>query len=94
MTPKEGNPQTLFFDAQTGMITKVESVFQHQMGNVPLVTTLDDYREVEGIKLPFRTNITVMGQDRTLVAEEIKHNIDMPDSLFAIPAEVQALMKK
>jgi len=94
MTPKEGNPQTLFFDAQTGLITKVEAVLQHQMGNVPLVTTLDDYREVEGIKLPFQTKITVMGQERTLVVEEIKHNIEMPDSLFVIPTEVQALMKK
>jgi len=94
LTPKEGNPQTLFFDAQTGLITKMETIFQHQMGNVPIVTKLEDYRDVEGITLPFRTVMEAMGQARTVVVEAYKHNIDMPDSLFAVPAEVQALIKK
>jgi hypothetical protein len=34
-----------------------------------------------------------MGQERVVRTDVVKQNIDMPDSLFAIPEEIQELIE-
>jgi hypothetical protein len=92
MTPAEGEPETCYFDAASGFMIRVESVFKHEMGDLPLVVNLDDYRAVDNILLPYKTTVQVMGQDRLIMLDSVSHNINMPDSLFAIPPDIQELM--
>ncbi len=94
MTPKSGRPETMYFDQGTGLLIKSESIFKHQMGDLPIEAVLEDYREVDGILMPFATRLNIMGQDRTVTMTSVKHNIDMPDTLFAVPGEIRELMEK
>lgn len=93
MEPTEGETETSFFDRKTGLLVRVESTYKHEMGDLPLIVTMGDYREVDGVMMPYSTVVAVMGQDRKVTVEEIRHNIDMPDTLFAIPPEIQELME-
>lgn len=94
MTPTEGEPETCYFDMATALMIRIESVFKHEMGDLPLVANMDDYRTVDGVMLPYRTTINIMGQDRQVVVDNISHNVEMPDSLFAIPPDIRELMDK
>lgn len=93
LTPEAGQPETLYFDQGTGLLVKVETIFKHQMGDLPIVANLEDYRNVDGILMPFVTRLEVMGQERVVRTDTIRQNIDMPDSLFAIPEEIQELIE-
>jgi len=94
MTPVSGRPETMYFDQGTGLLVKSESIFKHQMGDLPIVAILGDYREVDGIQMPFATRLNIMGQDRVVTMTGVQHNVDMPDTLFAIPEEIQELIEK
>ncbi len=93
LTPKEGFPLTLSFDAATGYMTQVETTIQHQMGEIPLIAKSRDYREVDGIKMPFTNEVVIMGQSRMMNQKLVEHNIEIPDSLFQLPDDVKAMVE-
>jgi hypothetical protein len=35
-----------------------------------------------------------MGQERIVTVEKVEHNVALPADRFALPAEIQALIKK
>jgi CubicO group peptidase (beta-lactamase class C family) len=69
-SPREGNPEEWRFNAQTGLLVQIDD------------THFDDYREVDGIKLPF--TIRSLSAVGTFIArfDEIKHNIPIEESRF------------
>jgi predicted O-methyltransferase YrrM len=71
-TPSKGGPRTLAFDAQTGLLLLADSVL------------FEDYREVDGIKLPFR--VKLHGGHITVNFSEIKHDVPVQDVQFERPA--------
>lgn len=50
VTPRDGDTMTLWFDAATSLLARTEQ----KQGADTAVTTLADWREVEGLRLPFR----------------------------------------
>jgi hypothetical protein len=93
MTSKEGKQETLFFDKDTHLLLKMSSVAMTQMGEIPADVFLEDYREVDGLKMPFATRISSMGQSRAIVMDSVAQNIEFPDSIFVIPEEIVELME-
>lgn len=74
------------YDHATGLLVQSEQTAMGRGGKPqPVVTRYEDYREVDGIKYP-HTIRTAVGQ---IVLEEkiteIKHNMELADSLFAMP---------
>src|SRR5262249_13627423 len=49
-----GATATLYFDVESGLLTRVVRYANSAMGRVPTQIDFDDYREVGGGKLPFR----------------------------------------
>lgn len=90
--PADGAPQTLYYDKESGLLAKVESTLHSSMGDIPISAQLSDYREVDGVRLPFSTRATVMGQDRVFTVESVEHNVEMPAERFAVPEEIQELL--
>jgi hypothetical protein len=93
-TPKAGTPETLFFDAESGLLARTEATVTTAAGAVPVVADPSDYRRVDGIMLAFASRMTVMGQERVVTIEHVEHNVAMPADRFALPAEIKALVKK
>jgi len=93
-TPKAGSPQTLYFDKESGLLVRIETTVTTAGGAVPVVAEPGDYRKVDGIMMPFRNRMQVMGQQRVVTIEQVEHNVALPADRFALPAEIKALIKK
>jgi len=80
--PESGNPEKLYFDAETGLLSRRDVVY----GTTPVQHYYEDYRDVDGIKLPFR--IRSEGPVRLLTTlTEIKHGVPIDDSKFKSPRD-------
>jgi zinc protease len=85
-TPAEGLPEKFYFDTETGLLTKWDYQLETPGGVVSVETFYEDYREVDGIKLPF--TLRQNSPDNVLLFKftEIKHNLPLDDAQFAKPA--------
>jgi hypothetical protein len=93
MKPNTGPDQTLFFDKESKLLVKIQMTMENPMGKIPMEAFSEDYREVDGILIAHKGVVKVMGMETIMTTEEIKHNIEIPEGTFDIPAEIQALAK-
>ena len=77
---------TLYFDTETNLLLRVVRYAQSPIGRVPTQTDFADYREVDGIKVPFRWTFSWLdGQDR-FEMKEIQLNGPVDAARFGRPA--------
>lgn len=67
---------SLRFSTKTGLLKQIGQFW-----------TLEDYREVDGVLFPFRVIMSRKGGQSRYEFSEVKHNVEIDDSLFARPAE-------
>jgi hypothetical protein len=85
--PAKGPAEKLLFDTETGLLLRWDMVRrQPKRGNVFVKVTLDDYREVDGVKVPFKVRFAFESFDLRLIIDEIQHNIPLEDAMFTKPA--------
>jgi hypothetical protein len=84
--PEGGDPTKMFFDKQSGLLLRVISPNHDADGVSQLQEDFDDYRDVDGVKLPFVWRQTVGDTAYTLTFNEVHHNVELSDSEFAKPA--------
>ena len=83
-TPHEGAPIKLYFEAQTGLLVRMDSIDEGaNSGKVPDETYFEDYREVDGVKLPF--TIRRPRIKYTFKVNEVKHNVPIDEAKFKSP---------
>ena len=80
--------ERLYFDAQTGLLLRIAATTETPLARLPEETVFEDYREVDGVKLPFTVRVSYVDPfiGRTRKYTEIKHNVPVEDSKFATPA--------
>ena len=82
-TPKTGSKIRIFLDAQTYLIVRtVVHVVSAQMGEVDQVSDPSDYRDVDGVKVPFMLVNTSGGQTVTIKYTTVQHNVAIDDAIF------------
>jgi hypothetical protein len=94
MTPKEGKPETFYFDKESGMLVRIAAVFSTALGEISTDSTMADFRQVQGILTPFVMTEKAMGQNIVLKFDHIGYNVDVPKGKFDLPDAVQALVAK
>lgn len=94
LTPAEGKPETRCYDKETGLLVRTEITVPTPAGEIPMTVFTSDYKEVDGILLPFHSRIDIMGQTRTLTLEKVEHNVEIEPDRFAIPEDIRKLMAK
>ncbi len=82
---KDGGREELAFDAATGLLARRTEYRETALGALPLETDFEDYREVDGVKLPFAVVKIDPRQRRTERYTEIRQNVPVDDSRFAMP---------
>ena len=85
-TPAGGPAEKLYFDAESGLLVKRD--FERvtlEDGIVPYEMLYKDYRDVDGLKLPF--TIEQHSPDNTMIFKfaEIKNDAPLADTAFAKP---------
>jgi photosynthetic reaction center cytochrome c subunit len=83
----EGKPPVrLYFDAQSGLLVRMIRYTETPLGRNPSQVDFADYRDADGVKIPFRWTLARPGQRFTIQVSAVKQNIPVEDSEFAMPA--------
>jgi mono/diheme cytochrome c family protein len=85
-TPNDGSPEKLYFDVQTGLLVRKYSETKTVLGQFPTQTDYEDYREVDGVKIPFTIRWAIPGRVWGRKITEVKQNIPLDDAQFDLPA--------
>lgn len=81
------------YDVESGLMVQMEMSIVTPGGEIPAVSKVSDYREVNGVKIPFSAVSTVGPMQMKVTFQEVKTNVDFPESTFVIPDDVKALKK-
>jgi hypothetical protein len=89
LTTQDGQTRVDHYDKDSGLLVRTESAVETAEGKVSYIELYSDYRKVDGIMHAFTMRIRE-GQVEVVVSiEEIKHNVEIPESTFAPPAELK-----
>jgi hypothetical protein len=84
--PVKGPTEKLFFDTDSGLLLRWDMVRRNpQRGNIFVKVHLDDYRDVDGLKVPFSMRYAFESFDLTFKVDDLKHNVPIDDALFKKP---------
>jgi outer membrane lipoprotein-sorting protein len=85
--PQVGSPERLYFDTQTGLLLRKDSEEEGEEGKRSIEEYYEDYRVVDGVKLPFTIHQVSPGMNFTVKLSEVKQNVSVDDSKFNKPEE-------
>jgi len=80
---------TLYFDRQTGLLLRELRYGKSPIGRVPTLIDYADYRDVDGIKFPFRITYAWLDGRDAIVLNEIKTNVPIDEVKFGKPAPLK-----
>ncbi len=80
---------TLYFDQQTGLLLRELRFGLSPIGRVPTQIDFGDYRDVNGIKLPFRMTFAWLDGRDAIVLDEIRTNVPVDEAKFGRPAPLK-----
>ena len=90
LTPAKGHPTTQFYDIKTKLMVRQDQTADSPQGAVPGESYFSDYKTVDGVRAPFATRIVQGGAGEVLLKiTSVKNNIALPDSVFAVPADIR-----
>lgn len=84
-TPKGLEPETFYFDVETGILLRNDSTLISPQGNTPSKVFFEDIREVDGVKVPFKVRNVLPQFEIITTVTEVKHNFTVEDGKFAKP---------
>ncbi len=92
-TPPGELAESLYFDTQTGLLLRKQTVLPTPIGGSPYQVDFDDYRDTgSGVKVPFLIHMspsnarTELAPEATLRVGKVEDNKPIDDSKFAKPA--------
>ena len=80
-----GTRVKLFFDKETGLLSRVVRYSKTMVGQVPIQIDYSDYREVAGVKIPFQWRLTWTGGQSMFSLDEVRPNVTIDSAKFAKP---------
>ena len=95
MTPHHGHDAIWYLDVESGLQVREDRVEEAQGSRIEAKVLMSDYRSVDGVKIPF-TNVMDLGGlgKHTQKIKSIKHNVELPKDIFALPDDVKKILAK
>ncbi len=83
----EGKPSLLlYFDEQSGLLVRLVRYADTALGLLPTQIDYADYRDTNGVKIPYRWTLARPSGRFTIQVSEVKQNVPVDDAKFAKPA--------
>ncbi|MEM9064456.1 MAG: hypothetical protein AAGB51_03085 [Planctomycetota bacterium] len=93
-TPLDGgNNETRYYDTESGLLVGSEGVMPSPQGELTVTTVFSDYRDVDGIKIPFKSERTMFGMTQTLTVQSVTHNEGVTKDDFEVPEDIKPLLE-
>ena len=87
---REGKPPIrLYFDEQSGLLLRLVRYGETALGWLPTQIDYADYRDANGLKIPYRWTLARPSGRFTIQLSEVKQNVPVDDAKFAKPAGEQ-----
>lgn len=84
--PAKGPSEKLFFDVENGLLVRWDMARKHpQRGTVFVKVHLDDYKDVDGVKVPHKVRFAFESFSFTITIDELQHNVAINDAVFKKP---------
>jgi thiol-disulfide isomerase/thioredoxin len=83
--PLVGGAEIMYFDSKSGLLTGRDVTQQTPQGPVRVEMRYSDWRDVDGVKLPFKIIQTMPNLKYVFTVREVKHNLPVDDKLFEKP---------
>ena len=87
-TTPGGELATLYFDMETGLLVRVLRYTTSPVGRLPTQTDYSDYREVAGVKMPFKWTTTWLDGREAFELTGVEPNVPIDPAKFVKPAPV------
>jgi photosynthetic reaction center cytochrome c subunit len=81
-----GVTATLFFDAENGLLVRQIRYVESPVGRIPTQVDYSDYRDVSGVKLPFKWTVTWLDGRDNVELSEVRTNVPIDAARFGRPA--------
>jgi photosynthetic reaction center cytochrome c subunit len=85
-TTAGGTLMTLYFDNETGLLTRLTRYTDSPIGRIPTQYDYDDYRPVAGVRMPFKWTRTWLNGRSVFQLTNVQPNVTIPPARFARPA--------
>ncbi len=82
---KGGAIVTMYFDEETGLLTRLVRSTPSPVGRLPIQIDYTDYRDVAGIKMPFKWRTMWLDGRSNFELSEIQPNVAIDEARFARP---------
>lgn len=84
-TPEGLDSETFYFDTKTGLLLRSDSTLVSPEGKMPTRVFYEDYRDVEGIKMAFKTRSVLPQFEIISIYTEVKNGAAIDDKIFMKP---------
>jgi hypothetical protein len=78
-------PVNLYFDDESGLLVRIVRYSDTPVGLGPTQIDYADYREVAGIKIPFKRTVIWLDGRATILLNEVTANANVEGTRFARP---------
>ncbi len=78
-------PLQLYFDQQSGLLVRLVRFGDTALGLLPTQIDYADYRDTDGVKIPYRWTLARPSGRFTIQLSEVKQNVPVDDAKFAKP---------
>jgi hypothetical protein len=85
-TSPGGTLAKLYFDRESGLLLRLVRFAPSKVGRRPTQIDYADYRDVAGVKLPFRWTVTWLSGVDTFELTDVQPNVPIDAKKFAKPA--------
>lgn len=83
---RQGQPPVrLYFDQTSGLLVRLVRYAETPIGRNPTQIDYADYREADGIRIPFRWTLARTNGRFTIQLREVQQNVAIPDEKFSEP---------
>jgi photosynthetic reaction center cytochrome c subunit len=82
----EGQPPLrLYLDQQTGLLLRLVRYAETALGRNPTQIDYGDYRDAEGVRIPYRWTLARPGNRFTIQLDQVQQNVPVEDARFTPP---------
>jgi photosynthetic reaction center cytochrome c subunit len=77
----------MYFGAQSGLLARLIRYLETPLGNLPAQVDYGDYRDADGVKIPFRWTLGRPSGSFMIQIDRVQQNVAVDEKLFVSPAE-------
>jgi hypothetical protein len=84
---RQGHPPVrLYFDKESGLLVRMMQYVETPLGRNPVQIDFADYRDADGIKIPFQWTLARPRGRFTIQVKDVQQNVPIDDAKFMKPA--------